>query len=151
VIHLERTFDYPLLSKLLRDPVLYPWISDDFSPPLDQVEAIQHPELWYVVARDSVGNSFGFFRLNPLNAICWELHTVMRLNARALEAMKTLFPWFWQQAQATRIVTYVPRFNQVAQRFAKRAGFEQYGLNEKSYRKNGIDHDLILYGVTRPR
>lgn len=150
-IQLERTVDYPLLTGLLRAHTeLYRWISDDFSPPLAEARIVEHPDLWYVLARDAEGDLMGFFRLAPQTAICWELHTVMRLNGRALEAMKALFEWLWSQSVVVRIVTNVPAFNRVAQRFASRAGLRQYGLNEKSYRKDGRNHDQILFGITRP-
>ena len=146
----ERTFDYPLLTKLLKNPSLYNWISDDFSPPIEEVKAVEFPDLWYILARDDGGDLLGFFCLAPRTAICWELHTVMPLNAKAIEAMKALFTWLWEQAGITRIVTNVPSFNRVALRFAKRVGFRQFGINEKSYRKSGFDHDQVLFGVTRP-
>lgn len=150
-IQLERTADYALLTGLLRGHAdLYRWISDDFSPPLEEAEIVEHPDLWYILARDGEGDLMGFFRLSPQTAICWELHTVMRLNGRALEAMKALFEWIWARTEIMRIVTNVPSFNRVAQRFARRAGLKQYGLNEKSYRKDGQNHDQILFGITRP-
>jgi len=150
-IQLERTTDYRLLTALLRGHAeLYYWISDDFSPSLEEASIIEHPDLWYVLARDPDGDLMGFFRLAPQTGICWELHTVMRLNGKALEAMKALFEWLWQRTKIVRIVTNMPSFNRVAQCFARRAGLRQYGLNEKSYRKDGQNHDQILFGITRP-
>ena len=146
---LERTVDYPLLNELLRNAGLYYWISDDFSPTAEEAKVAEHTALWYILARDE-GRILGFWRLNPQTGACWELHTVMPLDASAQVAMKQLFEWLWGETEITRIVTNVPSFNRVALRFARRVGFKQYGVNEKSYRKNGIYHDQVLFGVTRP-
>lgn len=147
---LERTYDYQLLNTLLRDSGLHYWISDDFSPTPEEAKVAEHPDLWYVLARDDEDDIMGFWRLSPQTAICWELHTVMPLKGKAIEAIKELFLWLWKRTSITRIVTNVPSFNRVALRFARRVGFEQYGVNEKSYRKSGIDYDQFLFGVTRP-
>ncbi len=147
----ERSTDYALLGSLLRDPSLYPFIADDFAPPVEQVAAVENPGLWYILARD--GRSLlGFYLFCPQNTITWEFHTVMRLDARALAAMRELLGpggWLWANTPCLRAVTNIPACNAIARRFGLRAGLKTYGRNPASYRKDGQLVDQILMGISK--
>jgi hypothetical protein len=150
----ERTYNYLLLGELLRDPKLYPFLTDDFSAPLEEVAAIEHPALWYILARDADGELLGFWLFAMQNAICWEFHTVMPLNAAALQAIRELLGpdgWLWSHTPCLRAVTTVPASNAIAHRFGLRAGLLPYGRNPESFMKNGWLQDLILLGINRPK
>ena len=149
----ERSTDYGLLNSLLRNPKLYPFLGDDFAPALDDLEATEHPDLWYILGRDEAG-ILGFWVFAPQSLICWELHTVMPLNGRALAAMRELLGpggWLWANTRCLRAVTNVPACNRIADRFGRRAGLIPYGRNPKSYLKNGLLDDQILMGVSKPK
>jgi hypothetical protein len=147
----ERSTDYELLGRLLRNPALYPFISDDFAPPIEAVEAVENPGLWYILASDERG-LFGCYLFEPRSPILWEFHTVMPLNGRALTAMKALLGpsgWLWANTTCERAVTYVVESNPIALRFGLRAGLTVYGRNFKSYRKGGVLQDQILMGISK--
>lgn len=147
----ERSTDYELLGSVLRTPALYPFISDDFAPAIEDVAAVENPGLWYILAKDQ-GDLLGFYLFEPRSPILWEFHTIMPLNARALIAMKELLGqggWLWSHTPCLRAVTYVPEYNAVALRFGLRAGLTVYGRNPASYLRGGRLQDQILMGIAR--
>lgn len=149
----ERTTDYELLTSLMRDPALYPFIADDFAPPMEEAAPVVHLELRYILARDRQG-LLGFYLFTPRSPILWEFHTVMRLDGKALAAMRELLGpqgWLWRNTECRRAVTYVPAYNRVAHRFGLRAGLQEYGRNPDSYLKHGELVDQILLGISRPK
>lgn len=149
----ERSTDYELLGQLLRNPWLYPFISDDFAPAIEDVVAIENPGLWHILASDEQG-ILGCYVFEPRSPILWEFHTVMPLNSRALIAMRELLGqggWLWSQTPCLRAVTYVAEYNSVALRFGLRAGLTVYGRNPKSYLKSGVLQDQILLGISKDK
>ena len=149
----ERSTDYALLSALIRDPRLYPFLSDDFSPPAADASAIEHDALWYIVAHEGT-DLVGFWMFVPQNAICWEFHTVMPLDRRAHRALWELIGpggWLWSHTDCLRAVTNVPTYNRIAHRFGLRAGLTEYGRNPDSFMKNGKLHGQILLGASKPK
>lgn len=149
----ERSFDYPLLGAFLRNPKLYPFISADGAPAIEDVEAVEHPDIWYILASEE-GAPFGFWMFAPDNGnpVTWTFHTVMSLDGRALTAMKELLGqggWLWKHTPCLRAVTNVSAVNRIAHRFGLRAGLTVYGINPRSYMKNGALQDQILMGISK--
>jgi len=150
----ERTANYPLLGELLRNPSLYPFLCDDYSPPIDEAAVAENDGIWYVLARDERGELLGFWLLAPHSAICWEIHTVMALDRRALAALRELIGpggWLWKNTPCLRLVTNVPAWNGIALRFGLRGGLSEYGRNPESFMKGGRLFDQILLGISKPK
>jgi RimJ/RimL family protein N-acetyltransferase len=148
----DRSWDWQLIKGVVTHPRVYPHISDDFCPPAEQWEPNRHESIWYVVVRDG-GELLGLWMFVPHNAICWEIHTCLLPSAwgrRAREAAQQGWAWLWANSSCVRVITDVPECNRLALRFARAAGMTQYGLNPKSYMKNGQLHDVILLGISRP-
>lgn len=145
----ERTADPELLKALvLKYPSIWNAITDDFSRA--EYSPVLDDRIWYVLAIED-GAPFGFFAFFPQTAVCFDMHTVMPLNARSRIAMLGAIRWLWQQQPSlARVVTMVPSCNRIALRFGLRAGLEQYGRNPNSYMKGGQMCDQILLGVSRP-
>ncbi len=153
VCEFERSTDYVLLTSLLVNPSLYPFMTDDFSLPVEEVAAIEHPGLWYILARYE-GHLLGFFLCEPRSTILFEFHTVMPLDRRALAAMRALLGpdgWLWGNSPCLRAVTYVPACNTIAHRFGLRAGLIEFGRNPDSLLKNHRLQDQILMGTSKPK
>src|SRR5215472_9928828 len=72
----ERSEDWQTIKEIATHPRIYPFISDDFSPPREQWEPIQSEQIWYVVIRDN-GDLLGMFALAHVNHICWQVHTCL--------------------------------------------------------------------------
>lgn len=152
MITFERTFDYGLLTSLLRDPRIFDFLADDFSPPREAVTAVEHPALLYLLARDE-GRLLGFFLLEPRSTVLYDVHVAMPLDRRALTAGRALVGtdgWLWANTPCQRAVGTLPAWNRVAQRFAFRAGMREFGRNPQASQKGRCLHDLVLMGIGRP-
>jgi hypothetical protein len=148
----ERSTNYDLIGALIRNSKLWPFISDDFSPEMQDFEPDQNQDLWYVLAKD--GDALlGLFALIPRSAIVYEFHSVMPLNPQALIAIRELLGpngWLWNHTPCLRAITSVPEHNPIARRFGRRAGLEQFGFNPHSYLKNGTLQGQYLLGISKP-
>ncbi len=152
MITFVRSFDYGLLTGLLRNPRLYDFLADDFSPPREEAVAFEHPALLYLLARDGAG-LLGFFLLDPRSAVLYDVHVTMPLDRRALAAMRALLGpdgWIWSNTPCQRVSASLPAWNRVAQRFAYRAGLREFGRNPEASQKGRLLHDLVLMGIGRP-
>lgn len=150
MITFERSFDYALIRTIVTHPRIWPFISDDGSPPVEQYRPIESEAVWYVVARDGA-EILGLWMLHPHNAVCWEIHTCLLPGAwgdRALEAARLFPEWIWANTVCRRVVTNVPDYNRVALKFAWRSGMLEYGVNPASFLKNGKLYDQVCLGIS---
>jgi RimJ/RimL family protein N-acetyltransferase len=150
MIRFERTSDLTLVREIMTHPKVYPWISDDGSPSREEYRP--HPDLLYVLVFDDE-ELLGLWAFTPQNSVTWEVHTCLLPGQdfhRARTAAIEMAGWVWANSDCHRIVTTVPRSNRAARLFARAAGMVEYGLNEKSFRKNGTLHDQFLFGISRP-
>lgn len=153
----ERTSDLDLVRRVLTHPRIYPFISDDFSPPADEYRPVENEAVWYVAARDRLAvvqaQLLALWMFVPLNGICWDVHTAVLPCAWGevgLEAARQLPAWMWANTPCRRIVTTVPTCNRLALHFAVRAGMRIWGYNEASYLKNGLLYDQVCLGISAP-
>lgn len=144
---------YDLVRAVFVHPKIYPAISDDFSPAPLNFEPARHPSLLYLIARD-YAELLGVWMLAPQNAISCEVHTALLPTAwgvRAGKAAKAAIEWVWENTGCQRLWTAVPAYNRSAILFARRAGFEQFGINKRCFQKGGKLYDQILLGTSRPQ
>jgi hypothetical protein len=152
MINFERSFDYELVRQIITHPRLYPHLSDDHSPPPDEYQPQRHPAIWYVIVRDD-DELLGLWMFVPQNGVCWEVHTALLPCAwgeRGQLAARLLPTWIWHASHCRRIVTNVPVTNRLALHFAYQAGMRVFGVNEASYQKNGVLHDQVMLGISKP-
>ncbi len=147
-----RLDDLNVIAETITHPRIYPLVSDDFSPSRESFIPSDHPSLYYLGAWDQQ-EYLGLWMLAPANSICWEVHTCLLPHAwgrRAVEATIGAIEHVWTETQCSRIITSVPAFNSLALRLAERAGMTRYGVNPKSFLKNGSLIDQILLGISKP-
>jgi len=153
----ERSTDWALIRAIMTDPALYKHGADDFAPPREAFEPWQHDGIWYVIVREDPVNEhpgalLGLFILAMNSAVQYEIHTRLLPRAwgpRSVEAMRRVCRWaFAHIPHCRRIVGNVPVTNQLACRFAERAGFELIGMNRKSYMRGGQLVDQACFGVS---
>ena len=151
MITFERTREYGLVGAIRRHPKLYDAAADDFSPAVDKCVVREDEAIWYVLALRE-GSILGLFAIAPQNAICWEIHTRLlpaSWGAIATAAAAGIIPWIWEHTPCERLVTVCPIYNRLAIRFAERAGLMRYGVNSKSWLKNGRLFDQVLLGISK--
>lgn len=150
-MHFERTFDYELVKRIATHPKVYNHASDDFAPPPDEWEPIKDELIWYVLAKDGE-ELLGMFALIPENAICWNIHVCLLPNSwgpKAKEAGEKVIQWIFENTGCLRLVADVPEYNTLVLRLALKAGMHQFGVNEKSHKKQGILYNQIQLGVSK--
>lgn len=147
-----RLHDLNVIAETITHPRIYPFVSDDLSPSRESFIPCDHPSLYYLGAWDQQ-EYLGLWMLAPANSICWEVHTCLLPNAwgkRAIEATRGAIEHVWTETACQRIITVVPAYNSLALRLAEKAGMTRYGVNPKSFLKDGLLHDQILLGVSKP-
>lgn len=150
-IQISRTVDMPLVRSVITHPRVYPHVSDDSSPAVEDFEPIDHASLVYLHAQDDAG-TLGVFMLVPLSHVCYQVHTCMlprAWGASAREAARLGTQWMFEHGPCRRIVTNVPEYNRIAERFARACGMTEYGRNLKSFQKDGVLYDEILLGISK--
>lgn len=148
----ERTFDYELIRSIITHPQIYPAIADDFSPKAGDYKPIESDGVWYVLVRDG-DEVLGLWIFIPENGVTWKVHTCLLPTAwgsRAKVAAVQMAEWVWKNTPCKRIVTDVPEYNRLALFFALKAGMTRYGLNPKSYQKDGTLMGQVLLGLSKP-
>lgn len=56
--------------------------------------------------------------------------------------------WVWEHIPCRRIIVNVPACNRLALAYMKRIGFEEFGINQASFLKNGRIYDQICLGIS---
>jgi RimJ/RimL family protein N-acetyltransferase len=150
-IEVFRSEDFAKIRELCSHARIFPHISDDFTDkknfPLPSGDAIR-----YLLCRDDEG-VFGFVIFMATNYACWEAHVGFlprSYGSQALRAFKAAISWMWANTRARRVTGAVIRENALALRFARKAGFEIFGVNKKAYLKGGKLHDQICLGISKP-
>jgi|SRR6185312_4141696 len=148
---IELSKDYELIRRIATHRLVYPFISDDFSPKADDYKPIESEQIHYVVIWDET-ELMGMFVLVPENHVCAKVHTCLLPAAygeRARQCAKEAIEWAWTNTAYARIVTDIPDNNRRALKFSHDVGFQVYGVNPKSFMKSGILRDQILMGVSK--
>lgn len=150
----KRTYDEALIREVMTHPALWDAGADDYAGRREDFTPRMDPAIHYVRVDDGDGTEFlGLFVLAPQSTVCWEIHTrllPLAWGERATRAMRGVCALAFAGGApgCRRIVGAVPATNRLAIRFAERCGFVQYGVNEKSYLKNGALLDQVLLGFS---
>lgn len=149
----ERTFDLPLVERILTEPACYRAMADDDSPPRELFRAPDDPNVWYVLASDDAGPC-GLFIFVPQKIYRWEVHVAMlpsAWGARAWEAGRAIAHWVWSHTPCLNFCGAVAAHNTLTIRYAERAmGMRRIGRFENGFVYRGKRADEILFDLARP-
>lgn len=151
-ILIERIKDPKLIKMLATDPAIFPHVSDDWVKKPEEWQAPMNDSLVYLVASDG-HIFFGFGAFFPQSWSCYQAHMGFlpsHYGAQAIAAFKEMLAWMWEHTTAARIVGEIAQENRRAIQFSMRAGFQKYGVNEKSKLQGGVLHDQVCLGISRP-
>ena len=146
----KRSFDYPLINSIIKDPNIYPNIIDDYSPPSYEFNTPESNSIYYILLTE--GESLlGLIIFNPQSTILYEFHLCLLPIAKGKGkiCIKEAIVWIWLNTFAIRITISIPITNKVALKVIKQVGLKEYGINEKSFMKGGILRDQVLFGVSK--
>lgn len=151
-IKLFRSRDYRAIRELATHPRIFPHVSDDFTSDPKTWSPIESELVNYLLATDDEG-PFGFGIFIPDTWACWKSHMGFLPRSYgnlALSSFRKMLDWMWQNTSARRLVGEIARDNKLAIRFARRAGFSIYGVNQKSCLRGGVLRDQVCLGISKP-
>jgi RimJ/RimL family protein N-acetyltransferase len=140
----EQTFDVDLITRCVLSN--WEWLHDDWET---------EPEFWFPPIGGNITwvrvGDYGVFLLERRNFIEYSVHTALLKHSRgrAVEIGTAALDWAFKNTPALRLTTTVPSCNPLALRLALKVGFKKFGINEKSFQKNGIIYDQTLLGVSK--
>lgn len=150
-MRIERTTDADLVRSVVTHPEIYPFISDDHSPAVEDYAPPVADGIYWLACYS--GNALaGLFMAHPWNGITYEIHTCILpafRGVRAREATAAVLAWIFSNTNCLKLVTHVPVWNEAAFRLATASGMKPEGINRQSFMKNQIIHDQTLLGITR--
>lgn len=150
-MRIERTFDMELVKAVLTHPAIYPHITDDGCPPIDEFEPADHPSFYRLAVYDGEDVA-GLFLFHPANMVCYEGHICLlpaHQGGDTRAAAKSALAWMFENTPCQKIMARVPAKNLPARRAVERAGMLEEGKLRKSLLKDGVLQDQILYGVEK--
>jgi len=144
-MNVERIFDRDYITSIVTHKKCWDACSDDGAcDPLLYFPCLDASFHWLKV------EDHGLFMYVPHNLITYEVHTLLpNAHGKAVECALAAGNWMFENTPCQRIVTNVPSFNRLALALSLKVGMKKYGLNEKSYMKNGIAYDEILLGISK--
>lgn len=152
MITLQRSTDYVAIRAVLTEKRVYRRMANDEAP-LSSEFPVELPkdDLQYVVARDPEGIAAVFVICGYGQAVA-EVHFCFhpRKWGETIDIARAFIEWLWKETPTKIAVGPVPAYNPLARRLANLAGFEEYGRESASVRKNGKSYDMIYTKIERP-
>ena len=144
--------DLHLVKLIVTHPAVYRHLCDDNSPAPGNFIPPQGDLCRYlIVAWNSVVMGlWAFLGGDPCGP--WEIHTAMLPEAygKTRAASREMLGWVWENTKCAEITTKVPENNRLALALARAAGMREYGIEEKSFLRDGVMLDQILLKINRP-
>jgi len=150
-MNIERSYDIELITRIMTNPAVYSFVSDDGSPDVGAFCAHDDEAIYYLLVLDDE-RVRGLYMLHPMNYITYEIHTCLLKSCRgesADEAAKLVLKWVFTNTPCLKVITNVPENNPLALKYAKRAGLIVEGINRDSFLKDGKLYSQTLLGITR--
>lgn len=142
--------DLELIRSTITNPRIWASVSDD---------AISSAEEFMPIISDSViylgmfvdDQFHGLFMLHAHNAVCWEVHTCLLPSAWGSASIfaHECIEWIFNTTACQRLITNIPEGNALAKRLALSVGMQIFGINQKSFLKNGILIDQTMLGISK--
>ncbi len=152
MITIAETRNFPLIKSICGHPDVYGPASADGAPPAEEFQPCEMDGIRYVAVRRD-RETVGIWMLVPHSTVCWEIHTALLPTVRGKEAVFAsglMKEWVWSSTNCLRLITNVPAFNRRTVMFCRMVGMKQFGLNEKSFMKDGKLQDQLMFGLSKP-
>lgn len=149
---IERSKDAARIKTLVGHPSVFPHVTDDFYRDPEKWEPSTSDLVMNLIASDARGD-FGFGIFLPRTWSCYEAHMGFlprSYGPQAIAAFSEMLDWVWSHSKAVRIVGEICQENRKAIKFAMNAGFQPYGVNQKSRLRGGVYRDQVCLGISRP-
>lgn len=139
----KRTDDMEAVSRILNHPKVYEWISDDTSIP----PCTPNPNNFYVMNEEKTV----VVRIDQLNGITCMVHiaAIPELWGKTASFVKEGVAWVFKNTTYSKIISLASEHNRAAIALGKRCGFKVEGKITKSFLKNWVLHDQIIFGLSK--
>ena len=149
-----RRADVDEVNRILTHPGVYPKISDDGSPGVDDFDAgpLLESDAFYFLGWVVSGEWAGIWLLKPWNTITYEVHTCILPEHRGKDAIRAAGAageWMFHNTACRKVVTLIPEWNRPALAFALSVGMKKEGLLTRSFWKDGEVSDQQLLGIEK--
>lgn len=142
----ESTEDADYVTRCITDPSVWRMSSDDrmlgVNPKLLFIK--KNSDFW-------LKTPHGILIGKPVNGITYDCHIALLPEAAgiAVDICKGAIKWMFNNTKCLRLVASVPEYNKLAIRLARESGMELMGINKKSFLKNGILFDQLMFGISK--
>ena len=143
--------DIDLVSSILTDDSVFPWIIDDGFDPLTKGKMaeilLSNPSI-YVLSP----NPYSVFVLTPRNAVTYDGHVNVLPAGRgkmALLAERAGISWMFENTPCQKIQGWTPAHYKHVLEYHIRVGFKEEGISRKSWLSGGKLYDEILFGIIK--
>lgn len=141
-----RCKDQKDIAKILNHPKVFKWISDDFSP-TGYIPVVTNEDIIYLMNKEKTG----VIKIGSVNFITCHVHiaTMPELWGKVDKFVREAICWGFERTQYMKIIAFIPVFNRLAIRLAKKSGFQKEGCIKKSFLKNWKLHDQAIFGLSK--
>lgn len=137
----------------LTQPEFWKVLSDDFSGDPEEFEPqpVDSPYVAYVTVHD--GERFlGFVIVNKHSEVQVELHNALLPAVgwkTRVQVGREFILWLWA-AGRKRIIVKVLASNRYSLKYTEFIGMKQFGVNSRSFLKDGLLQDEVWFGISAP-
>jgi len=145
-----RTWLRAPITKTMRE--LWPYLSDDSDVDVETwLPRLDEDSRWYVAKEGNT--TLGVFWMERKNFATWEAHANVRPanwgSKRGTEICRAAIKVMAEDTGARKIISLIPDCSPATQEMATAIGFEEEGVQSKSWLKGGVLYDQKHYGMTR--
>ena len=136
--------DKAVIENIVLHPKVMLWLTDDNS---DHYEVIMHPQIYYLVNEEGSG----VLRVDPMNSVtCFgHIATLPKLWGHGHEFTSEAITWIFANTLYQKVVGIIPAYNEKVIKLAKDLKFKQEGVLTKSFLKNWVLADQLIFGLSK--
>lgn len=143
---IERLYDVQVCRAVCEK--IWDEISEDDAPKF--YPDVVH-ECWLGIYEEDADNNeklSGIYRIHELNGVTWQIHALMIDRENAKESGRLALQWCYDFG-VQKLIAEIPVIYPNVYHFTKHQGFQDEGINRKSFKKNGEIVDCYRLGITR--
>jgi len=136
--------DKTLIENIILHPKVINWLVDDNSKNYD---VIIHPQIYYLMNK----RNSGVIRVDPMNSVTCSVHiaTLPSLWGNGHDFVKEAIEWGFTNTRYQKIIGIIPVYNERVIKLVKDFNFKQEGILTKSFLKNWVLVDQLVFSLNK--
>ena len=133
------------ISRIINNPKIYKWISDDLSP--EVYTPVINSAILYLMNKEKTG----VIQITPMNGVTGQVHTSVssELWGKSAEFVKEATQWLFSNTRYLKVIAFIPTYNRLTIKLAADCGMKKEGLIEKSFLKNWKLWNQEIWGLAK--